>query len=28
MLTAVAAMLGFTAVFMFVGMRHFERRDL
>ncbi len=28
MLTAVAAMLGFTALFMFVGIRHFDRRDL
>lgn len=28
MLTAVAAMLGFTAVFLFLGLRHFERRDL
>ncbi len=28
MLTAVAAMLGFTALFLFAGLRHFERRDL
>ena len=27
-LTAVAAMLGFTAVYLYMGLRHFERRDL
>jgi hypothetical protein len=28
MLTSVAAMLAFTVVFLFLGLRHFERRDL